>query len=222
MSMSSTLRRPLRLFQRSSPGAAPGDADAQREERDPPSVPIVGLTVYTGDSLAFGYVPLAAGRVTDLLNEHEELEFFDTHLESLEDGHGLLLPVVAIAREEIFVVAVAGPRGDPKRRTRTRPIPIELRVGPYDVYGNIHVVPGTDPMSSFRRRTMVPITEATVEWDAPEGRRVAQWDTVVVNRPLTDWIAPARREVRPPDRRLVPETEGSGYPADLARPLARR
>jgi hypothetical protein len=216
MSMRSTLRGPLRLFARAAPGATPGDASP-----DPPPVPIVGLTVYTGDSLAFGYLPLSAGRVTDLLNEHQEFEFVDTHLESLEDGHGLTLPAVVIEREEIFVVAVAGPRGDPKRRTRTRPIPIELRVGPYDVLGNIHVVPGTDPLSSFRRRTMVPITEATIEWDTPEGRRVAQWDTVVVNRPLTDWIAPARRDVRPPDRQLVPETEG-GLARDLVRPLLPR
>jgi len=203
MSMRPKLRGPLRLFARSAPEAAPGDAPA-----DPPPVPIVGLTVYTGDSLAFGYVPLSAGRVTDLLNEHEEFEFVDTHLQSLEDGHGLTLRTVVIARDEIFVVAVAGPRGDPKRRTRTRPIPIELRLGPYDVLGNIHVVPGTDPLGSFRRRTMVPITEATVEWDSPEGRRVAQWATVVVNRLLTDWIAPARRDVRPPDLQLVPEADG--------------
>jgi hypothetical protein len=216
MSMRPKLRGPLRLFARASPQAAPGDAPP-----DPPPVPVVGLTVYTGDSLAFGYLPLSAGRVTDLLNEHEEFEFVDTHLESLEDGHGLTLRTVVIEREEIFVVAVAGPRGDPRRRTRTRPIPIELRLGPYDVYGNIHVVPGTDPLSSFRRRTMVPITEATVEWETPEGRKVAQWDTVVVNRPLTDWIAPARRDVRPPERQLLPETEG-GLARDFApRVLAR-
>jgi hypothetical protein len=218
MSMRSTLRRPLRLFLRAGPGAAEEPTEGVA---DPP-LPIVGLTLYAGDSLAFGYVPLAAGRVTDLLNEHEEFEFFDTHLESLEDGHGLELPTVAISRDEIFVVAVAGPRGDPKRRTRTRPIPVELRLGPYDVYGNIHVIPGTDPMSSFRRRTMVPITEATVEWDTPEGRKVAQWDTVVVNRPLTDWIAPARCDVRPADRQLIPETEGSGYPGELARSFVPR
>jgi hypothetical protein len=65
---------------------------------------------------------------------------------------------------------------------------------------------------------MVPITEATVEWSTPEGRKVAQWDTVVVNRPLTDWIAPARRDIRPPDRQMVPETDVSSRPGDLARP----
>jgi hypothetical protein len=41
---------------------------------------------------------------------------------------------------------------------------------------------------------MVPLTEATIEWDAPGGRKIARWDTVVVNRLLTDWIAPATRD----------------------------
>jgi hypothetical protein len=216
MSMRSTLRAPLRVFLRQSP------VTLEEAAPDQPPVPVVGLTVYTGDSLAFGYLPLSTGRVTDLLNEHDEFEFVDTHLESLEDGHGLRLPAVVVARDEIFVVAVAGPRGDPRRRTRTRPIPIELRVGPYDVFGNIHVVPGTDPLSSFRRRTMVPITEATVEWDSPDGRRVAQWSTVVVNRLLTDWIAPARRDVRPPDRQLVAEVDDVARAMDLAHRLATR
>jgi hypothetical protein len=206
MSMRSKLRGSVRVFLRASPAAEPEDASS-----GPPPLPVVGLTVYTGDSLAFGYLPLTAGRVTDLMNEHESFEFVDTYLESLEDRHGLSLHTIAIARDEILAVAVAGPRGDPARRTRTRPIPVELRIGPYDVRGNIHVVPGTDPLVSFRsRRAMVPLTEATIEWETPDGRRIARWGTVVVNRLLTDWIAPARRDVRPPDLNLVPEVDGSG------------
>jgi len=205
----------VRVFLRASPAAEPEDAPS-----GPPPPPVVGLTVYTGDSLAFGYLPLTAGRVTDLMNEHESFEFVDTYLESLEDRHGLSLHTIAIARDEILAVAVAGPRGDPARRTRTRPIPVELRIGPYDVRGNIHVVPGTDPLISFRsRRAMVPVTEATIEWETPDGRRSARWGTVVVNRLPTDWIAPARRDVRPPDLYLVPEVDGSGLAKDFTTPL---
>jgi hypothetical protein len=211
MSMRSKLRGNLRVFLRLSPVAGPEDAPS-----GPPRVPLVGLTVYTGDSLASGYLPLTAGRVTDLMNEHEGFEFVDTYLESLEDRHGLSLHTIAIARDEILVVGVAGPRGDPARRTRTRPIAVELRLGPYDVRGNIHVVPGTDPIISFRsRRAMVPLTEATIEWETPAGRKIARWGAVVVNRLLTDWIAPARRDVRPPDLQLVPELDGSGLAKDF-------
>jgi hypothetical protein len=200
MSMRSKLRGPLRIFRRASPTATPGDARS-----DPPPVPVVRLTLYTGDSLAFGYLPLSAGRVTDLMNEHEDFEFVDTYLQSIGGGHGLALRAAVIGREEIFALGVAGPRGDPKRRMRTRPMPVELRLGRYDVRGNIHVVPGTDPIASFRSRpAMVPLTEATIEWDAPDGRQIARWGTVLVNRLLTDWIDPVTPDVRPPEVQLVP------------------
>ena len=214
MSLRSKLGGPLRIFLRDSPTTPEGAPP------DPPPVPVVRLTLYTGDSLAFGYLPLSAGRVTDLMNEHEAYEFVDTYLQNIGGGHGLALRAAAIAREEIFAVGAAGPRGDPTRRTRTRPIPVELRLGPYDVRGNIHVVPGTDPLASFRsRRAMVPLTEATIEWDAPDGRRSARWATVVVNRLLVDWIAPATCDVRPPDAQLLPEADGTGLVEDLASQL---
>jgi hypothetical protein len=190
MSMRTKLRAPLRVF---LPDAPP----------DPPSAHVVRLTLYACDSLAFGYLSLSAGRVTDLMNEHEALEFVDTYLQNIAGGHGLALRAASIALEEICAVGVTGPRGDPKRRTRTLPIPVELGVGPYDVRGNIHVVPGSDPIASFRSRlAMVPLTEATIEWDAPDGRRIARWGTVVVNRLLVDWIAPATRDVWPPEVQL--------------------
>jgi len=77
---------------------------------------MVELTVYAGDSVAFGRLALTADRVTDLMNDRTEFEFVDTFLQSLDDGHGLLVRTVIVARDEIFAVAVAGPRGDPARR----------------------------------------------------------------------------------------------------------
>jgi hypothetical protein len=190
--------------------AGPHAADAGRSTPEASPVPIVELTVFAGDSVAFGRLSLTADRVTDLMNDSTEFEFVDTYLQSLNDSHGLLVRTVVVAREEILAVAVAGPRGDPTRRIRTRPIPVELRVGRYDVSGNIHVIPGTDPIIGFRRRrVMVPLTEATIEFDSPDGRKLSRFGTLLVNRDLTDWIAPATRsDVRPPS--VVPELEGRG------------
>jgi hypothetical protein len=213
MSMRARLQRPLRMvFQ-----AAPPAADAERPSVEAPPVPVVELTVYAGDSVAFGRLALTADRVTDLMNDRTEFEFVDTFLQSLDDSHGLLVRSVVVARAEIFAVAVAGPRGDPTRRTRTRPIPVEVHVGRYDVSGNIHVIPGTDPIISFRRRRMmVPLTEATIEFDSPDGRRLSRFGTILVNRDLTDWIAPASRsDVRPPE--VVPELQGLGLAKDFTR-----
>lgn len=47
---------------------------------DPPAVPVLGLTARAGDSFVFGYVRLSAGGLTDLMNEHEDFEFADTHV----------------------------------------------------------------------------------------------------------------------------------------------
>jgi len=197
-------------------------ADAERPTLEAQPVPLVELTVYAGDSVAFGRLPLNADRVTDLMNDRTEFEFVDTFLQSLEDSHGLLVRTVIVARDEIFAVAVTGPRGNPTRRTRTRPIPIELRLGRYDVSGNIHVVPGTDPIIGFRRRlVMVPLTEATIAFDSSDGRKLSRFGTILVNRDLTDWIAPAARsDVRPPE--VIPELEGRGLDKDFTQQLWAR
>jgi hypothetical protein len=211
MSMRALIPRPLRMF---FPAANPG-LDPAAKPAPAEAIPTVELTVYADDSIVFGRLPLAADRVTDLMNDGTEFEFTDTYLQSLDDSHGLLVRTVVVARTEIFAVAVAGPRGDPRRRTRTRPIPVEIRVGRYDVSGNIHVVPGTDPIVGFRRRkVMVPLTEATIAFDGPGGRTISRFGTVLVNRELTAWIAPASRsDVRPPE--LIPELAGSGLAKDF-------
>ncbi len=209
---------PLRMaFQ-----AVPHGATAERPQVEAPPVPMVELTVYAGDSVACGLLALTADRVTDLMNDRTEFEFVDTLLESLDDGHELAVRSILVARDEIFAVAVAGPRGDPKRRTRTRPIPIELQVGRYDVSGNIHVIPGTDPITGFRRRrVMVPLTEATIEFDSPDGRKLFRFETLLVNRDLTEWIAPATRaNVRPPS--MVPELDRRGLEMGFAPRLRAR
>jgi hypothetical protein len=216
MSIRARLQEPLRLVFQAEPPVA--DATCPTVEASP--VPMVELTVYAGDSVAFGRLALSADRVTDLMNERTEFEFVDTFLQSLDDSHGLQVRTVVVARDEIFAVAVGGPRGDPARRRRTRAIAVALRVGRYDVSGNIHVVPGTDPVMGFgRRRMMVPLTEATIEFDSPDGRQHSRSGTILVNRDLTDWIGPATRsDVRPPE--LVPELRGRGLAKDFT-PLMR-
>jgi hypothetical protein len=203
MSMRARLPGPLRMVFHATPRAA----DARSSAAEAPPIHYVDLTVYAGDSVAFGRLPLTADRVTDLMNDGAEFEFVDTYVQSLDDGHGLQVSSVVVARDEIFAVAVAGPRGNPARRTRTRQFPVELRLGRYDVSGNLHALPGTDPMIGFRRRrAMVPLTEATIAFDSPGGRKLLQSGTLLVNRDLTDWIAPASRsDVRPPE--ALPELE---------------
>ncbi len=194
------LPNPFRLVFRAVPQAADPMPPAAAV---PP--PILQLTLYAGDSVAFGRLALTSDRLTDLMNEHAEYEFHDLRTQSLDGARTVEVPAFAVAREELYAVAVAGPRGDPGRRVRTRPSPVELRLGPYRVSGSLHATPGADPMAAFqRRRAMVPLTEATIEFDSRDGRRRERFETILVNRDLTEWIAPARDSaVRPPQRQPV-------------------
>jgi len=177
------------------------EASAAEPPRDTPSDPLVELTVSSGDSRASGHVALSANRVTDLLNKHDECTFADLCVQSLADGHEVSLRDVVVMRAEAYAVVVSGPRGNPRRRTRTRPCPVELRLGPYEVSGSLHALPGPDPVAGFfgRHQIMVPLTEATIAYASPAGRVSARYDTLLVNRLLVDRIAPAwRSDVRPP------------------------
>lgn len=208
--MRSRFPGPLRLV-----FAARPPAEAERPEVCAPLVSLVELTLYAADCVARGRLALTAERVTDLMNERAEYEFVDAFVQSFQDDL-LSVSTLIIARDEILAVGVTGPRGDPSRRKRTRALPVELRVGRYDVTGNIHVVPGADAVSGFGRgRIMVPLTEATIAYDSAGERFLTRVGTILVNAKLTDWIGPAMRsDVRPPEG--VPELQGVSLAEDLS------
>ena len=166
------------------------------------------FTVYSGDCRASGLISLDGHRLTDMLNAHDEFELVDVLVVSLEDGRVIEAHDLVVGRDELYAVQVAGPRGDPGRRVATRATPIALRVGQYDVFGYLHVLPSADPIASFRhRRAMVPLTDAWIEYDSPTGRQRANAATLVINRDLTAWVALAADEnIKFPDFEQAPET----------------
>ena len=191
-------------------------AEAERASAGPPPVSLVELTLYAADCVARGRLALTAERVTDLMNERAEYEFVDAFVQSFQDEDQMPVSTLIIARDEILAVGVTGPRGDPSRRKRTRALPVELRVGRYDVTGNIHVVPGADAVSGFGRgRIMVPLTEATIAYDSAGERFLTCVGTILVNARLTDWIGAATRsDVRPPEG--APELQGVSLAEDFS------
>ncbi len=68
---------------------------------------------------------------------------------------------------------------------------------------------------------MVPLTEATIEYDSPDGRVRSRCQTILVNHLLAESVGPATRsDVRPPD--LMPERSGPGLARDLTGQLFTR
>jgi hypothetical protein len=80
-------------------------------------------------------------------------------------------------------------------------------MGPYQVRGYLHALPGADPVQAIRRRQpMVPLTDAWIEFPPSSGRERRRVGTVVVNREQIDWIVPAiDHEVEMPDLPLSAE-----------------
>lgn len=170
-------------------------AESAALETAPARLPEVEFVAYAEDCRLFGHLRLERERLTDMLNDYDEYLLVDVLAESLEDGRVVETKEIVIRRDEVLAVEATGPRGRDSRRIRTRPHPMGLKVGPYLVQGYLHALPGADPMSAVRRRgPMIPLTHAWIAYASGGMRRFREASTLVVNRELTDWIAPATDE----------------------------
>lgn len=165
------------------------------------TVPQLEFVAYAVDCILSGYLRLDADRLTDLLNAHDEYLLIDVSASDLSTGDTREVSEILVERDELLFMHATGPRGDPKRRIRTRQFPVALGIGPFEIRGYLHCRPGTNPIDSFRRRRpMVPLTDAWIEYaagGAPQRRRVSN---LIVNRQLVDWIVEAvDDEVEMPD-----------------------
>ena len=166
-----------------------------------PRAAFVDFVAFAQDATLSGRVEMTADRLTDLLNGHEEYVLRDVVVNGFASDVGYEFHELAVPRDDLFLVQATGPRGDARRRTRTRQHPIALKAGPYEVHGYLHALPGADPIAGFRRRPkFVPLTDARItlkagSWDM--SRRVS---TLLVNRDQVDWIAEASdEEIQFPD-----------------------
>jgi len=184
--MSRGLRQRLRLVFRAGPAGAERDdgADASAGQ-----LPWIQFVAFTEDCLVSGHIQLDSDRLSDTLNAHQELQLCDVLVESLEDGRSVHADEVPLARDELLAVLTDGPRGDPARRIRTLSHPVTFKVGPYLIRGNLHALPGMEPLASARRRRpMIPLSDAWIEYRSSGTTQVSLAGTIVVNRAVADWI----------------------------------
>ena len=138
-----------------------------------------------------GRVRLSSERMTDLLNDHDEIQLVDVMVQRLRDAGSLEIPEVLVRREEILFVHAAGPRGVANRRRRVLMHPLAMQLGPYKVRGYLHALPGSPPLVSIRnRQSMVPLTDAWIEYDDGSVHHRHHVGAIVVNRDHIDWITP--------------------------------
>jgi hypothetical protein len=191
-SVTQSIGRRLRVvFQRSGDSedrsGLPEDAEPARS-----LLPLVEFVAYAEDCVLYGRVRLAAERLTDMLNAHDEFELVDVMVERLDGLGAIEVKEVLVRRDELLLVHATGPRGNLARRTRTREHPLAVRIGPYELRGSLHAFPGHDPLTTIlRRKPMVPMTDAWIEYTAGAERRRRRVGALIMNREQIDTVAHA-------------------------------
>ncbi len=196
------------------------DQDGQPDPSRPDAAPALPSTeiefaAYAEDCRIFGFIRLETERLSDALNERDEYQLHDVMVVALADGRATEVRELAVHRDEVMAVRAAGPRGNAGRRSRRRPSPVTIRTGPYTIHGYVHAPPGADPVQQLRRRkAMVPLTEAWIEYVSGGQSHQGRAGTLIINRELIDWVARSRdEEVRMPD--LPAETAPDPLAKDL-------
>ena len=151
---------------------------------------------YAGDSVIAAYLDVPAGtRLTDYLNEFDELLLTEVRATALDDGRIVQASELPISTSEIHAVQATDPRGHTERRMRTRSSEVEVVVGPYRIEGYIHGPTAGDPLASLsRRHAMVPVTNAKIGFLVAGELRVDECEALIINRLLADIGRPARDE----------------------------
>jgi hypothetical protein len=150
---------------------------------------LVAFVAYGEDCMLSGEAVLDADRLSDMLNDHDEYVLAGVTVERLDGGDSFKVDEIVVPRDEVFLVHASGPRGDAARRHRTTPQHLAIKMGPYEVRGFFHALPGADPVDALRRRkTMVPLTDARVEYVVGGERHETAVDTLILNREQIDWV----------------------------------
>lgn len=168
-----------------------GFSSASADEAQPASEDgQVDFVAYGEDCILSGRAVLDADRLSDMLNDHDEYLVSGLSVSRFDDESPFELDdEIAIPRDEIYLVHASGPRGDAARRHRTMPQRLAVSMGQYKVRGFFHALPGADPVVAFRRRkAMVPLTDAQIEFTLHGERREVHVETLIVNREQIDWV----------------------------------
>jgi hypothetical protein len=199
-SVASNINGRIRLaFAGHQAGAEPNVSNAAPKVRE------IDVVAYAEDCILSGRLPMAAERLSDLLNENLEFELVDVMVEDLVGNAPVETRDVVVHRDELLLVVATGPRGNPGRRNHTRQHSIVARIGPYEVRGLIHSLPGTDPVESLRRRKpMIALTDAVIDFSIGTTHHQRQASVVILNRDCVDSIA-ASQEGRIPATDLPAE-----------------
>lgn len=186
-----TPRRIRLAFGRTRPGA--------RRDRAPVAptevIPEVEFVAYAADCTLSGYIRLDAHRLSDVLNANEQFELVNVAVDDFSGNATLELRDLVVSRDELLLVHATGPRGVAALRRHTRQHAVVAMVGPYEVHGYLHAIPGADPLASLGRRPpMVALSDASITYRVGPVARNRRAETVLINRDRADSIVKAEAD----------------------------
>lgn len=166
----------------------------------PEAAGIVDFVAYGDDCVLSGRTALDGERLSDMLNDHDEYALSGVSVERFDGGPPIVVDDVVVARNELWLVHAGPPRGSVGRRTRTAPQHVAIKMGPYQVRGFIHSLPGSDPIAGLaRRKPMIPLTRARIGYTMLDEEREVRVETLIVNREQIEWL-----QIVEPDRAEFP------------------
>jgi hypothetical protein len=150
---------------------------------------------FTTDHRVTGQIPLADDRLSDMLNSVARVVVRGASTTEIDSGH-VDPGDVMVPCGELLVVVGTGRRGLESQRRRTYTRRVRMGLGRYVVTGSLHVLPSVHEASLggkpdellVGRDLLVPLTEATISYDAAGGPVEEAWPTLLVNRARAAWI----------------------------------
>ena len=122
-------------------------------------------------------------RLTDFLNTADAYPVLGASLHALEDGRPVRAGDQGLAPEDIWAVEPTDTGVTPWHadlHVSTRAVQIEVELPPYRIVGFFHAVSTSDPMESVhRRRRMVPLTDASIQF-IYVGREITRQTRVLI------------------------------------------
>ncbi len=115
------------------------------------------------DCVVRGAVELPEGRLSDVVNGLDLVQFRPAYVEALDDGRLIELEV---EQRDLHLMLAQAREGDPARHVRTLREQIVMEIGPYTVTGHLHRPPASGPLAAFYGHAgFIPVTEATFSVD---------------------------------------------------------
>jgi hypothetical protein len=151
---------------------------------------------FTADRRITAMIPLADDRLSDMLNSVARIVLRDAVVGDLIEGGPSLTGDVTLPVGDLFAVVGSGRRGSEMRRRRTAVRRVSVGLGRYTVSGCLHVAPdqgalpqrGEPAAILAGRDILVPITEATINYDLANVMTTEEHETILVNRARAIWI----------------------------------